>query len=102
MEFPTINIMGVPGQWTKNAPSIYAISTSCTTSLSKGKMYHDMRIPDNCGVYSLRSIKANLPAKERNERRASFAVSRTDQIVDLLKRHEMEVSTLANLSSLTT
>ncbi|KVI04024.1 Aminoacyl-tRNA synthetase, class 1a, anticodon-binding [Cynara cardunculus var. scolymus] len=52
-------------------------------------------------VKSLRSIKANLPAKERNERRAGFAVSRTDQIVDLLRRHEMEVSTLANLSSLT-
>ncbi|KVH96341.1 Aminoacyl-tRNA synthetase, class 1a, anticodon-binding [Cynara cardunculus var. scolymus] len=28
-------------------------------------------------------------------------VSRTDQIVDLLRRHEMEVSTLANLSSFT-
>lgn len=33
-------------------------------------------------------------------RRAGFAVSRTDQIADLLKRHELEVKALANLSSL--
>nr|XP_043627518.1 valine--tRNA ligase, mitochondrial 1 [Erigeron canadensis] len=52
-------------------------------------------------VKSIRSIRANLPAAERNERRAGFAVSRMDTITDLLRSHAKEVSTLANLSSFT-
>lgn len=35
------------------------------------------------------------------DRRAGFAVSRNAQTTDLLRRHEKEVSTLANLSSFT-
>lgn len=35
------------------------------------------------------------------DRRAGFAVSRNEQTTELLRRHEMEVSTLANLSSFT-
>nr|GEU96755.1 valine--tRNA ligase, mitochondrial 1-like isoform X2 [Tanacetum cinerariifolium] len=73
---------------------------SVTESWTNERVEYEMDVVESA-VKSLRSIRANLPAGERNERRAGFAVSRTDQIADLLKRHEMEVLALANLSSLT-
>ncbi|XP_071729730.1 valine--tRNA ligase, mitochondrial 1 isoform X2 [Rutidosis leptorrhynchoides] len=53
-----------------------------------------------CAVKSFRSIRANLPATEANRKLPGFAVSRTNEIADLLKRLEMEVKAQANLSSL--
>lgn len=52
-------------------------------------------------VKSLRSLRSSMPAKERHERRAAFALCRTDAITEIIKSHELEVSTLATLSSLT-
>ncbi|KAI3496387.1 hypothetical protein L1887_38748 [Cichorium endivia] len=73
---------------------------SVVESWTNEKIEYEMEVVESA-VKSLRSIRANLPAQERNEKRAGFAVSKTKQITDLLKRHEMEVSTLANLTSFT-
>ncbi|XP_059629353.1 valine--tRNA ligase, mitochondrial 1 isoform X2 [Cornus florida] len=51
-------------------------------------------------VKSLRSLRSLMPPKERHERRAAFALCRTDAVAEIIKRHELEVSTLATLLSL--
>ncbi|PSS33118.1 Valine--tRNA ligase, partial [Actinidia chinensis var. chinensis] len=51
-------------------------------------------------VRSLRSLRSLMPAKERHERRAAFALCRTDAVIEIVKSHELEISTLATLSSL--
>ncbi|CAO2829524.1 unnamed protein product [Amaranthus hypochondriacus] len=51
-------------------------------------------------VKSLRSLKSLLPAKERNERRPAFALCRNMEVVDIIRSHELEILTLAGLSSL--
>nr|KAJ0195012.1 hypothetical protein LSAT_V11C700366640 [Lactuca sativa] len=73
---------------------------SVVESWRNEKVEYEMEVVESA-VKSLRSIRANMPAQERNERRAGFAVSRNAQTTDLLRRHEKEVSTLANLSSFT-
>lgn len=51
-------------------------------------------------VKSLRSLKSLLPAKERLERRQAFALCRTEEVTDIVQSHELEILTLAGLSSL--
>ncbi|CAH9105689.1 unnamed protein product [Cuscuta europaea] len=51
-------------------------------------------------VKGLRSKRALLPPKERFERRAAFVLCRTSEIAEIIKSHELEISTLASLSSL--
>ncbi|KAG5558497.1 hypothetical protein RHGRI_008438 [Rhododendron griersonianum] len=51
-------------------------------------------------VKSLRSLRSLMPAKERHERRAAFALCRTDADEEIVMSHELEISTLATLSSL--
>lgn len=51
-------------------------------------------------VKSLRSLRSLMPAQERNERRAAFALCRTDAIAEIVRSRELEISTLATLSSL--
>ncbi|XP_057508392.1 valine--tRNA ligase, mitochondrial 1-like [Actinidia eriantha] len=51
-------------------------------------------------VKSLRSLRSLMPAKERHERRSGFALCRTDAVAEIIKSHELEISTLATLSSL--
>ncbi|KAJ0471091.1 putative valine--tRNA ligase [Helianthus annuus] len=67
---------------------------SVVESWTNDHMEYEMEVVESA-VKSFRSIRG-----ETKERRAGFVVSRTDQIADLLRSHEMEVSTLANLSSL--
>ncbi|MCL7046507.1 hypothetical protein MKW94_009913 [Papaver nudicaule] len=50
-------------------------------------------------VKSIRSIRADLPANERLGRKPAFAVCRTDAVGDVIRSHELEISTLASLSS---
>ncbi|CAL0305995.1 unnamed protein product [Lupinus luteus] len=47
-------------------------------------------------VKSLRSL-----AKERRDRRPAFALARTPAVTEIIKSHQLEIVTLANLSSLT-
>ncbi|GMH26346.1 hypothetical protein Nepgr_028189 [Nepenthes gracilis] len=51
-------------------------------------------------VKALRSLRSLMPAKERHERREAFALCRTDRILEIIKSHDLEISTLATLSSL--
>ncbi|KAL1565985.1 Valine--tRNA ligase, mitochondrial 1 [Salvia divinorum] len=52
-------------------------------------------------VKSLRSLKSQLPANERLQRRAAIVRCRTNDACDIIKGHDLEISTLAQLSSLT-
>ncbi|KAL9243450.1 hypothetical protein vseg_017336 [Gypsophila vaccaria] len=51
-------------------------------------------------VKSLRSLKSLLPPKERHERRPAFALCRSEGVSEIIRRHELVVSTLVGLSSL--
>ncbi|XP_051129564.1 valine--tRNA ligase, mitochondrial 1 [Andrographis paniculata] len=51
-------------------------------------------------VKSLRSLRSQLEPNERHERRAAFVRCRTHEARDTVKKHELEITTLATLSSL--
>ncbi|MCD7461038.1 Valine--tRNA ligase, mitochondrial 1, partial [Datura stramonium] len=51
-------------------------------------------------VKGLRSKRADLPAKERFARLEAFVACRINDIVEIIKSRELEISTLATLSSL--
>ncbi|XP_021752900.1 valine--tRNA ligase, mitochondrial 1-like [Chenopodium quinoa] len=51
-------------------------------------------------VKSLRSLKSLLPAKERHEKRQAFAICLNEEVADNVQSHELEILTLAGLSSL--
>ncbi|KAL3839603.1 hypothetical protein ACJIZ3_024194 [Penstemon smallii] len=53
-------------------------------------------------VKSLRSLRAQLAPNERHERQAAFIRCQTKakDACDIIKKHEMEIKTLANLSSM--
>ncbi|KAL3358396.1 hypothetical protein AABB24_015494 [Solanum stoloniferum] len=51
-------------------------------------------------VKGLRSKRALLPPKERFARREAFVLCRTNDIVEIIKSRELEISTLTTLSSL--
>ncbi|EPS69810.1 hypothetical protein M569_04953, partial [Genlisea aurea] len=51
-------------------------------------------------VKSLRSLRAQLAPDERHKRRAAFVLCRTNDAIRTIKNHEMEITTLATLSSL--
>ncbi|GFQ01299.1 valine--tRNA ligase [Phtheirospermum japonicum] len=52
-------------------------------------------------VKSLRSLRSQLAPNERLQKRAAIVRSRTNDACDVIKRHELEIATLASLSSLT-
>ncbi|XP_058071799.1 valine--tRNA ligase, mitochondrial 1 isoform X2 [Magnolia sinica] len=51
-------------------------------------------------VKSLRSLRSLLPPNERHERRPAFVLCRTAAVADIIRNQELEISTLASLSSL--
>lgn len=51
-------------------------------------------------VKSLRSLRSLMPAKERHERRPAYVLCRTDAIAEIINSYELEILTLATLSSL--
>ncbi|XP_057951719.1 valine--tRNA ligase, mitochondrial 1 [Malania oleifera] len=59
------------------------------------RIEHDMDLLE-AAVKSLRSL-----AKERRERRPAFMLCRTNAIAEIITSHELEILTLANLSSFT-
>ncbi|XP_026409220.1 valine--tRNA ligase, mitochondrial 1-like isoform X2 [Papaver somniferum] len=50
-------------------------------------------------VKSIRSIRADLPPNERLGRKPAFVVCRSDAVGDVIRSRELEISTLASLSS---
>ncbi|XP_027069479.2 valine--tRNA ligase, mitochondrial 1-like isoform X1 [Coffea arabica] len=52
-------------------------------------------------VKSLRSIRSLLPANERHERRSGFVLCRSNDATGIIQRRQLEISTLASLSSIT-
>ncbi|KAL8036187.1 hypothetical protein ABFS82_12G140100 [Erythranthe guttata] len=51
-------------------------------------------------VKSLRSLRSQLAPNERHERRAAFVRCRKSDACEIIKMHELEIATLATLSSL--
>lgn len=51
-------------------------------------------------VKELRSMRSLIPQKERLERREAFVRGRVNDDVDIIRKHELEIRTLGNLSSL--
>ncbi|KAF9601662.1 hypothetical protein IFM89_021184 [Coptis chinensis] len=70
------------------------VSISATGAISLSEY------PNEVGaVESLRSLRPQLSPNERHQRQPAFAVCRTDKS-EFIKTHELEISTLATLSSL--
>ncbi|XP_052186097.1 valine--tRNA ligase, mitochondrial 1 [Diospyros lotus] len=63
------------------------------------RVEYEMDIVESA-VKSLRSLRSLMPPKERHERRAAFALCRNDAVADIISSHELEIATLATLSSL--
>ncbi|KAK3039239.1 hypothetical protein RJ639_027943, partial [Escallonia herrerae] len=72
---------------------------SIIESWTNARIESEMNTVDTA-VILLRKLKEKLPGKKRNERRAAFALCQTDEISDIIKLRELEISTLATLSSL--
>ncbi|XP_068655538.1 valine--tRNA ligase, mitochondrial 1 [Aristolochia californica] len=51
-------------------------------------------------VKSIRSLRPLLPPNERNDRRPAFVLARNGHVADIIKSQELEIVTLASLSSL--
>ncbi|XP_011626495.1 valine--tRNA ligase, mitochondrial 1 [Amborella trichopoda] len=51
-------------------------------------------------VRSIRSLRTLLPPNERHERRPAFVLCKTNAVAGIIKQHELEISTLATLSSI--
>ncbi|KAL4203585.1 hypothetical protein AMTRI_Chr01g104650 [Amborella trichopoda] len=51
-------------------------------------------------VRSIRSLRTLLPPNERHERRPAFVLCKTNAVGGIIKQHELEISTLATLSSI--
>ncbi|THG21553.1 hypothetical protein TEA_010922 [Camellia sinensis var. sinensis] len=80
------------------SPSTSKSKPKCDLNLcwTNGRIEYEMDMVESA-VKSLRSL---MPAKERHERRAAFALCRTDAVAETVKNRELEISTLAALSSL--
>ncbi|KAA8528160.1 hypothetical protein F0562_035589 [Nyssa sinensis] len=63
------------------------------------KVEYEMDVVESA-VKSLRSLRSLMPAKERHERRSAFVLCRNDAVAEIIKSHELEILTLATLSSL--
>ncbi|KAJ4964063.1 hypothetical protein NE237_024002 [Protea cynaroides] len=69
------------------------------------KEWSNERIEDEMDVVehvvrSLRSLLSELPPNERHARRPAFVLCRTDAIAEIIQSHDLEISTLASLSSM--
>ncbi|KAL6003256.1 Valine--tRNA ligase, mitochondrial 1 [Asimina triloba] len=60
---------------------------------------YDMGLVESA-VKSLRSLRTQLPPNERHDRRPGFTLCRTAAVADIIKNQDLEISTLASLSSL--
>ncbi|CAK9165068.1 unnamed protein product [Ilex paraguariensis] len=63
------------------------------------RVEREMDLVDSA-VKSLRSFRDLLPAKEKNERQTALARCQTNEISEIIKSRELEISTLGALSSL--
>ncbi|GLT81109.1 hypothetical protein SLA2020_525130 [Shorea laevis] len=68
-------------------------------SWSNDNVEQDMDLIEST-VRSLRSLRAELLAKRKNERLPAFALCQTDAVAETIRSHELEILTLATLSSL--
>ncbi|XP_077226702.1 valine--tRNA ligase, mitochondrial 1-like isoform X2 [Tasmannia lanceolata] len=51
-------------------------------------------------VKSIRSLRPLLPPNERNDKRPAFVLCRKEEVADIIRSQELEILTLASLSSL--
>ncbi|KAI4369500.1 hypothetical protein MLD38_017935 [Melastoma candidum] len=51
-------------------------------------------------VKSLRSLRSDVLVKQKNERLPAFAFCQTNEVANIIKSHELEIVTLATLSSI--
>ncbi|GLT32701.1 hypothetical protein SLA2020_073470 [Shorea laevis] len=68
-------------------------------SWSDDRVEQDMDLVESV-VRSLRSLRAELLAKQKNERLPAFALCQTDAVAETIRSHKLEILTLATLSSL--
>ncbi|GLT32698.1 hypothetical protein SLA2020_073450 [Shorea laevis] len=68
-------------------------------SWSDDRVEQDMDLVEST-VRSLRSLRAELLAKQKNERLPAFALCQTNAVAETIRSHELEILTLATLSSL--
>ncbi|KAK3027465.1 hypothetical protein RJ639_041071 [Escallonia herrerae] len=66
---------------------------------SNERVENDMDTVESA-VKSLRSLRESLPANERHERRAAFALCRSVAVAEVIESRVLEISTLASVSSL--
>lgn len=49
---------------------------------------------------AVKTLRGLMPAKERSDRRAAYVLCRDNTVAEMIRSHELEISTLATLSSL--
>ncbi|KAL6526580.1 Valine--tRNA ligase, mitochondrial 1 [Orobanche gracilis] len=76
------------------------IPVNCGASWTNERVEYEMGLVD-CTARSLRSLRAELPANRKNERSPAFALCQNDEVAEIIRSRELEISTLAMLSSLT-
>ncbi|GAB4854044.1 Valine--tRNA ligase, mitochondrial 1 [Ancistrocladus abbreviatus] len=72
---------------------------SVVTSWANERVQHEMDLIESA-VRALRSKRDSIPAKERNQRLPAIIHCRTGEVACIMKSRDMEIHTLANLSSL--
>ncbi|GKV27335.1 hypothetical protein SLEP1_g36518 [Rubroshorea leprosula] len=65
-------------------------------SWSDDRVKQDMDLVEST-VRSLRSLRAELLAKQKNERLPAFALCQTDAVAETIRSHKLEILTLATL-----
>lgn len=72
---------------------------SIVESWTNERVEYEMSIVESA-VKSLRSLRATMPPNERNERRPAFVLCRSEPVAEIISSLELEIMTLATLSSL--
>ncbi|XP_077254177.1 valine--tRNA ligase, mitochondrial 1-like [Tasmannia lanceolata] len=63
------------------------------------RIEYEMDITESA-VKSIRSLRPLLPPNQRNDKRPAFVLSRKEEVADIITNQELEIVTLASLSSL--
>ncbi|KAL6526577.1 Valine--tRNA ligase, mitochondrial 1 [Orobanche gracilis] len=91
----------LPGvhSYTKKESIMTCLYPSTVESWTNERVEYEMGLVD-CIARSLRSLRAELSANRKNERLPAFALCQNDDVAEIIRSRELEISTLAILSSL--
>ncbi|CAN6453689.1 unnamed protein product [Victoria cruziana] len=87
------------GDFTREASIMIADYPLVIEEWTDEEIEKEMNLLDSV-VRSIRSLRALLPAEERQKKQKAFVLCKADDVREVISSHQLEVSTLAILSSL--